>query len=449
MAVPQLITITGKLTKKDGTPESGTVTFRQLGFVRSAISDEVISPGSTAGTLDSSGNLSMPVSATDDANWTPQGWTYKVIIDLSTSYEVLDVQVPAASPGGIFDMGDILPAVPNAGDQYAPIAHTHSGGGGGTLNPGNTVSSETSYGASASAGSSVDYSRTDHTHGSPTAPTAASVGASPTSHNHSGTYDPAGSAATALSSAQSYADTGDNARQLRSVLTAKGDLYVATASNTVARLGVGSNTQLLTADSTQATGVKWADPPTGGGAADGNSVFPLSHWGFLAATGNPEDFMSKSTYTNGTVFYSRMWIPSGVAITNLWVAVTDAGVHDGATTPNQLSVYDDAGTLLLSTANDNTLWTTVGWRGGALVGGPIASQGTGRFVYVSAIPRGMNTPAAIAYNTTPNDYAFQWIGPGQTKRRTFYSGGLTAPAATVNPASTGTPTGYTPLFAVS
>ena len=42
------------------------------------------------------------------------------------------------------------------------------------------------------------------------------------------------------------------------IVTTKGDLIVATAANTVARVGVGSNNQVLTADSAQASGVKWA-----------------------------------------------------------------------------------------------------------------------------------------------------------------------------------------------
>lgn len=43
-----------------------------------------------------------------------------------------------------------------------------------------------------------------------------------------------------------------------SILTTKGDIYAATAAATPARLGVGANNTILTADSTTATGIKWA-----------------------------------------------------------------------------------------------------------------------------------------------------------------------------------------------
>ena len=49
------------------------------------------------------------------------------------------------------------------------------------------------------------------------------------------------------------------------LLDAKADLITATANDTPARLGVGANGTVLTADSAEATGLKWAAPSSGGG----------------------------------------------------------------------------------------------------------------------------------------------------------------------------------------
>jgi hypothetical protein len=55
----------------------------------------------------------------------------------------------------------------------------------------------------------------------------------------------------------------------KALIDAKGDLIVGTADNTPARLAVGTNGHVLTADSTASTGLAWAALPTGGGVSIG------------------------------------------------------------------------------------------------------------------------------------------------------------------------------------
>jgi hypothetical protein len=64
-------------------------------------------------------------------------------------------------------------------------------------------------------------------------------------HNADGTLRKAGDIASAIN---------------KSIVTTKGDLLAATATSTIARVGVGTDGQILTADSTQTPGVKWATP---------------------------------------------------------------------------------------------------------------------------------------------------------------------------------------------
>jgi len=98
------------------------------------------------------------------------------------------------------------------------------------------------------------------------------------------------------------------------LLTAKGDLISATAASTVARLAVGSDSQILVADSTASTGLKWATPASGSTFA-GCRLFnttdqTIANATATAVTWNSETF-DVGGYHSTSSNTSRITIPSG------------------------------------------------------------------------------------------------------------------------------------------
>jgi hypothetical protein len=68
-----------------------------------------------------------------------------------------------------------------------------------------------------------------------------------------------------LDGVTSAIQTQVDAKTAKATLTTKGDVYAATAASTPARLAVGADDTVLTADSNYSTGLKWAAPAAGGG----------------------------------------------------------------------------------------------------------------------------------------------------------------------------------------
>lgn len=113
--------------------------------------------------------------------------------------------------------------------------------------------------------------------------TTSNLGAVQLSTSTSSTSTSLAATASAVKSAYDLAD----AAIAKSIVDAKGDLIAATAADTVSRLAVGTNGQVLTADSTAATGMKWA------AAAGGGKVLQVIMGSTSSAVGN-----STSTYAD-------------------------------------------------------------------------------------------------------------------------------------------------------
>jgi len=104
---------------------------------------------------------------------------------------------------------------------------------------------------------------------------------------------------------------------LPSLLDAKGDIIAATADDTPARLGVGANGYVLTADTAEATGLKWALAAAGATGGGTNQVFYEND---VAVSVDYTITTSKNAMTAGPID-----IESGVTVTipsgSVWTVV--------------------------------------------------------------------------------------------------------------------------------
>ena len=161
----------------------------------------------------------------------------------------------------------------------------------------------------------------------------------------------------------------------KSTATAKGDLFVATAAATISRQGVGSNGQVLTADSTVTNGLKWADIP---GAtprigqvvtASTTTTTTTTSTSFVDATGlsvsiTPTSATSKILILTSCVFQSwagssgtnaggvYQLVRGSTAIANgdfLWIALGGSPTGFLTDTPTSISYVDSPATTSSTT----------------------------------------------------------------------------------------------------
>jgi hypothetical protein len=119
-------------------------------------------------------------------------------------------------------------------------------------------------------------------------------------------------------------DTTMGTMVAKTIVDAKGDIIAATAADTVSRLAVGANATVLTADSTTATGLKWA---TAGGSG--------ANWSLLNSGGTALSGSSTVTVSGISGKDKIMIIVAGsstvtATYTGVWVRLnTDSGSNYG------------------------------------------------------------------------------------------------------------------------
>jgi hypothetical protein len=132
-----------------------------------------------------------------------------------------------------------------------------------------------------------------------------------------------------------------------SPLTTKGDLYGFSTLD--ARIPIGANDTVLTADSTQTLGLKWATPASGstfvGASAYRSGNFSTATGVYTAIQFNAENF-DTNTFHDNTTNNTRMTIPAGKA--GKYLITCTVGWQINTTSDRRIGIYKNGGALLFT-----------------------------------------------------------------------------------------------------
>lgn len=229
-----------------------------------------------------------------------------------------------------------------------------------------------------------------------------------------------------------YVDTATGLLVPKSLVDAKGDLLVGTADNTVARKAVGTDGQSMTADSSQADGLRWTYPRMSLQQRSAMPTGAISESG----VGRYNAMSSQAALTSGTLRLGGLLVlPKGTAVNT----VTITGGSTAAVTPtNQwfCLVRQSDLSVLAKTADDlTTAWGTSVNKTLTLAAPytPTADE----LVYLGVLVVAGTVPTLVGWSVNQTVMAIAPIACGNstTGLTTPASLGATAAAITASPLS--------------
>ena len=167
---------------------------------------------------------------------------------------------------------------------------------------------------------------------------------------------------------------GNGTSALTSVdLSTKGKILVGDGSGNPQALAVGTNTHVLTADSSEATGLKWAEAGGGGGGglvvesavnfygSGGSSVATYSYTGFDSDYDNYWVFIHGISFDNDGGNLDFRWLDDGAAVTGAGYRVSAVGIDSNGTARNISENNTTSASLTSAASNGADAAPLTGW----------------------------------------------------------------------------------------